>query len=97
MKLVFSLVFAAGVLLVGAPSSSAMVAPPQPAAHSHAVGILEARDGCGRDYHRDRWGHCRRDYDRGYRDRGYRDRGYRDRDYRDRDRGDRGQRDRNRD
>ena len=69
------------------------------APHSHAVGVLEARDGCGRDYHRDRWGHCRRDYERGYRDRDYRDRDrdYRDRDRGDRDRGDRDRRDRNRD
>ena len=100
MKLILSLVFAAGVMFVGVPSSSAMVAPQPLTPHSHAVGLLEARDGCGPGYYRNRWGHCRPDYDRGYRDRDhYRDRDrWRDRDrYRDRDRDrDRG-RDRDRD
>jgi hypothetical protein len=60
MKTLLSLAFAAGLLAAGASSASAMIAPPAP--QSHAAGVLEIRDGCGRGWHQNKWGHCVRDY-----------------------------------
>ena len=56
MKALLSFAFLTGLLLAGASSASAMMAPPTP--HSHSAGVLEVRDGCGRGYHLNRWGHC---------------------------------------
>ncbi|HEY4940143.1 MAG TPA: hypothetical protein VII56_01840 [Rhizomicrobium sp.] len=56
MKLILSLTFTAGLLLAGATSASAMMAPPAP--HSHAAGLIQVRDGCGRGYHENRHGRC---------------------------------------
>ncbi|HXC55087.1 MAG TPA: hypothetical protein VNU97_07315 [Rhizomicrobium sp.] len=56
MKLFLSLAFISGLLLAGATSASAMLAPPAP--HSSAHGIIDVRDGCGRGYHQNRHGRC---------------------------------------
>jgi hypothetical protein len=63
MKLVLSLAFAAGLVFAGSTGASAFMAPPAP--HSHAGGIVQVRDGCGRGYHRNRHGRCveNRDWD----------------------------------
>ena len=67
MKLILSLTFTAGLLLAGATSASAMMAPPAP--QSHAGGLIQVRDGCGRGYHENRHGRCvENDDDRGWDD-----------------------------
>jgi hypothetical protein len=67
MKLMLSLAFTTGLLLAGATSASAMMAPPAP--QSHANGLIQVRDGCGRGYHENRHGRCvENDDDREWRD-----------------------------
>ncbi len=56
MKLILSLAFTTGLLLAGAGSASAMMAPPAP--QSHGSGLIQVRDGCGHGYHQNRHGHC---------------------------------------
>ncbi len=65
MKLFLSLAFTAGLLVAGATSASAMVAAPPPPALSDSAGVLQVRDGCGRDSYRNRHGRCVRDHRRG--------------------------------
>jgi len=60
MRALLSFVFATGLLVAGASSASAMMAPPAP--QSHGASVLQVRDGCGRGWHRNGWGHCVRDY-----------------------------------
>jgi len=68
MKLILSLGLATGLLLAGAASASAMMAPPAPQAH--ASGLIQVRDGCGHGFHENRHGRCvENDDDRGWRDR----------------------------
>ena len=59
--IVLAIVMAAGVSLVGSVAASA--APANGQAISQAVEkidqITEVRGGCGRGWHRGRWGHCR--------------------------------------
>ncbi|MEI9887721.1 MAG: hypothetical protein WDN08_14705 [Rhizomicrobium sp.] len=65
MKLILSLAFTAGLLVAGATSASAMVAPPAP--QSTSAGLIQVRDGCGRGYHENRRGRCVRNDDYGRR------------------------------
>jgi hypothetical protein len=59
--LVFAIVVAAGVSLVGAAGASA--APASGKVISQAAeqtsSITQVWGGCGRGWHRNRWGHCR--------------------------------------
>ena len=75
MKLVLSLAFTAGLLLAGATSTSAMMAPPAP--HSGASGLIQVRDGCGPGFHQNRHGRCVENDDADWHDgdRNWRDRG----------------------
>jgi hypothetical protein len=59
--LVLAIIMAAGVSLVGSVAASA--APANGQAISQAVEktnqITQVMQGCGRGWHRNRWGHCR--------------------------------------
>ena len=59
--IVLAIVMAAGASLIGSVAASA--APANGQAISQAVDktslITDVRGGCGRGWHRGRWGHCR--------------------------------------
>jgi len=55
-----AIVFAAGIGFVGASSASATPANGLAivGASQHTDLLNQVRDGCGREHHRNRWGHC---------------------------------------
>lgn len=54
MRTILSLALT-GTLLFAGSASATMMAPPAPHASTN---IIQVRDGCGRGYHENRWGHC---------------------------------------
>lgn len=59
--ILLAIVMAAGVSLIGAAGASAAPANGQAISQiaDHASGITQVRGGCGRGYHRNRYGRCR--------------------------------------
>lgn len=55
MKTILPLALAGGLLFAGSAATASVIAPPAPHA---SVNVIQVRDGCGRGFHANRWGHC---------------------------------------